>query len=157
MKRNVQEIIDYYQLEKHPEGGYFREVYRSELLVYSENVNDNRSALTDIYFLLTEGEISRFHKVLHDEVWHFYEGSPLKIIDYNGSSYQEKIIDDQIGTDFRYTVKAGHFQAAESLGEYSLVGCIVAPGFDFKDFSFMDDKKEQEKLISAHVNLKRFI
>jgi uncharacterized protein len=157
VKIDVQEIIGHYNLKRHPEGGYFREVYRSEQIVHSNNVDDNRNAVTDIYFLLTKGELSRFHKVLHDELWHFYSGAPLRLIDYNGVEVKEIILDGSFKTEFQYPIKAGHFQAAESLGDYSLLGCIVAPGFNFKDFSFMENKEEQNKLISLQPNLKKFI
>jgi hypothetical protein len=140
----IENIITKYQLQPHPEGGYYKEVYRSEREVISKQVNEARNALTHIYFLLKEGQFSRFHKVLHDEIWNFYEGSPLKIIEFNGQKVEEKIIGKENGI-YASVVKAGIFQAAESTGPYTLVGCSVAPGFDFKDFSFLTDEPKALK------------
>ena len=145
---DIDSIIKKYQLQPHPEGGYFKEVYRSEQEVSSIIAGENRNAITHIYFLLTKGQFSRFHKVLHDEIWNFYEGSPLKIIEFDGIKIEEKIIGSETGS-YVSVVKGGVFQAAESTGLYSIVGCSVAPGFDFKDFSFMTDEPE------TLVNLKK--
>jgi predicted cupin superfamily sugar epimerase len=76
---NVQKLIDRYKLIPHPEGGYYREAYRSEQILYSPAAGKKRRALTHIYFLLPAGQVSRFHKVIHDEVWNFYAGAPLKL------------------------------------------------------------------------------
>jgi predicted cupin superfamily sugar epimerase len=146
MKR-IQEIITKYQLQPHPEGGYFREVYRSEQMLNSPIHNEYRNAVTHIYFLLAKGQISRFHKVHHDEIWNFYEGSPLKLIEFDGNEIQKSIIGDQ---DYFKVIKGGVFQAAESLGDYSLVGCSVAPGFDFKDFSFMTGESSLIKIFEGN-------
>ena len=92
--------------------------------------------MTEIYFLLCEGQVSRFHKVLHDEFWHFYEGSPLRLIDGDLEIFDEIILDPK-KANYQHCVKGGRWQAAESTGEYTLVGCTVAPGFDFADFAFL--------------------
>ncbi len=133
----MQQLIDKYKLIPHPEGGFYREVYRSKQRVHSPVVDQKRDAVTHIYFLLIQGQVSRFHKVLHDEIWNFYDGAPLRLVITNGERVEENLIgascDSYIGI-----VPGGRFQAAESTGEYSLVGCTVAPGFDFADFSFLD-------------------
>ena len=134
----MQEIIEKYQLTAHPEGGYYREIYRSEQQVNSSINGAPRAALTHIYFLLQAGQISRFHRVLHDEVWNHYEGAPIRLIGYNEKISNEKIIGPGC-EDYTYVFPGGLWQAAESTGEYSLVGCSVAPGFDFADFSFMNE------------------
>jgi len=136
---NVQDIIDRYNLQPHPEGGYYKEIYRSEQEVVSKQNSEKRNAVTHIYFLLKIGQFSRFHRVLHDEIWNFYEGSPLKLIEFDGEKIEEVFIGSENGS-YTYVVKGGIFQAAESTGEYSLVGCSVAPGFDFKDFSFLNEE-----------------
>jgi len=133
--------IQKYQLKPHPEGGYYREVYRSKQTVNSQTAKANRNTVTHIYFLLKKGQFSRFHRVLHDEIWNFYEGDPLKIIEFDGAVLEEKIIGKENDSYFS-VVLGGIFQAAESIGEFSFVGCSVAPGFDFKDFSFLDDETE---------------
>lgn len=132
---DVESIINKYKLIPHPEGGYYKEVYRSEQEIDSKIINEKRNALTHIYFLLKEGQISRFHRVWHDEIWNFYEGSPLKLIEFDGEEIQEKMIG--IDKSYAYVIKGGNYQAAETTGLYTLVGCSVAPGFNFKDFTFL--------------------
>lgn len=134
----MQELIDRYELVPHPEGGYFREVFRSEQQVFSSVADADRNTVTHIYFLLARGQVSRFHKVLHDEIWNFYEGFPLRLLQYDGGKIEEEIIGADCSNYVSF-VTGGRFQAAESTGEYSLVGCTVAPGFDFADFSFLSD------------------
>jgi len=145
----IKEIIEKYQLIPHPEGGYFREVYRSEQVLSSPASNEKRNALTHIYFLLTKGQVSRFHKVVHDEIWNFYEGSPLKLIQYDGENIEEFILGKD---EFYHVVPGGIYQAAETKGEYTLVGCSVAPGFDFKDFSFMDKDSQDFEIINNKLS-----
>ena len=134
-------LIQKYQLQPHPEGGYYREVYRSKQTINSQIANANRNTVTHIYFLLKQGQFSRFHKVLHDEIWNFYQGSPIKIIEFDGVDIKEKIIGKK-NNSYSEVVPGGVFQAAESTGEFSLVGCSVAPGFDFKDFSFLTNEPD---------------
>jgi len=81
-----QSLIRTYNLAPHPEGGYYRELYRSTLNVNSSAVNEERAAVTHIYYLLLKGDISRFHVVKHDEIWHVYGGAPLKLIQYDGEN-----------------------------------------------------------------------
>jgi len=153
----MQDLIDQYNLIPHPEGGYYREVYRSEQTLLSPAAGKKRSALTHIYFLLAAGQISRFHKVVHDEVWNFYAGDALKLIRYNGADVTEAIIGG-MGGDFVAVVNGGIFQAAETTGAYSLVGCSVAPGFDFEDFSFLSDNPVLKlKLIENYPAYRRLV
>jgi predicted cupin superfamily sugar epimerase len=84
LSKEAQEIVSQFQLEAHPEGGFFKEIYRSEQKVFSPEHGEERNALTLIYFLLCKGQVSRFHKVLHDEVWSFFRGAPLKLLDVSG-------------------------------------------------------------------------
>jgi predicted cupin superfamily sugar epimerase len=141
MHKRATELIKQLNLSPHPEGGYFKEVYRSEQIVVSPVNNEQRNAVTDIYFLLCTGQVSRFHKVLHDEIWNFYEGDPLKLIEVDAESMEvsEVILGDKDSVQYKHCIKADNWQAAETTGEYSLVGCTVAPGFDFADFSFLSD------------------
>ena len=151
----METLIEKYQLTPHPEGGYFKEIYRSELSLTSPVTQGVRQAVTQIYFLLTAGQLSRFHRVVHDEIWHFYEGAPLALIQYDGS----RVVREEIGPGASYTavVPGGVWQAAESTGDYSLVGCTVAPGFDFTDFTFLSDHGEVEGFQTKHPELKKFI
>jgi predicted cupin superfamily sugar epimerase len=150
MNERAESIIQELGLTPHPEGGFFKETFRSELLVKSPVNGEMRNAVTDIYFLLLAGQVSRFHKVLHDEIWHFYEGDPIELIELDADSLDSAHVilgnDSHIPTH-KHCVKGGNWQAARSMGDYSLVGCTVAPGFDFADFSFL---KENE-LLSAKL------
>lgn len=153
----MQALINKYNLIPHPEGGYYREAYRSGQTIYSSATGKKRNALTHIYFLLLEGQFSRFHKVLHDEIWNFYEGNPLKLIQYNGEDVAETIIGTS-GGEFAAMVAGGIYQAAEPTGAYSLVGCTVAPGFEFEDFSFLDDDpKLKMKFIDKYPHYHRLV
>lgn len=151
----IKSLIEKYQLSPHPEGGYFREIYRSNQRVQSPVHNRERNAVTHIYFMLPSGEISRFHRVEHDEIWNYYEGAPLKLITFDGETVTETII-GKGHTDYTAIVPAGVWQAAESTGDYTLVGCSVAPGFDFEDFRFMNEN-EGNCIEEEYTQYKRFI
>ena len=127
MTPRAQELIDTLGLEPHPEGGWFRQVFKSEERVTRARDDASRSALTTIYFLLVEGTYSAWHRVESDEVWHFYEGDPLELLTSKGVL--------RLDADHRVQViRAREWQAARPLGAYALVGCTVGPGFEFDDF-----------------------
>jgi predicted cupin superfamily sugar epimerase len=125
------EIIRLLDLKPHPEGGHFREVFRDARLV-----DGARAASTVIYFLLARDERSHWHRIDAAEVWHFYAGAPVALeIAANG---RREVI--TVGNDLaaghrpQAVVPAHAWQAARSLGDWTLVGCTVAPGFDFGKF-----------------------
>lgn len=127
----AREVIELFGLEPHPEGGWYVETFRDE-----RPAGQVRS--TAIYFLLVDGDRSHWHRV-HDaaEVWHHYAGDPLRLsISADGVVIDERRlgVDLAAGERPQVVVPAGHWQAAESLGEWTLVGCTVAPGFDFSKF-----------------------
>lgn len=154
MSSATQTLIEKYKLAPHPEGGYYNEVYRSNQKVQSPANNAQRDAVTHIYFLLTKGNISAFHKVLHDEIWNFYEGAPLRLLKLDKKKCEEIIIGP--GADsYCTTIPGGIFQAAETTGDYSLVGCTVAPGFDFEDFLFLAKNDPESHIITEQY--KRFM
>jgi predicted cupin superfamily sugar epimerase len=129
------QCIERLGLQPHPEGGWYREVHRTATRV--ETARGPRSALTTIYYLLAEGQVSRWHVVESDEVWHFYRGAPLELLAYDPRSrvFRRMVLGESgesIGV-----IAAGVWQAARSLGAYSLVGCTVGPGFEFADFRFV--------------------
>jgi uncharacterized protein len=139
-------------LNPHPEGGYYGEVYRSSFMVQPMDGRSPRSALTTIYFLLPSGAVSRWHRVQSDEVWHFYEGAPLDL--WSASPDGSQIDHYRLGPLAEsqrpvWTVPAGRWQAARSTGGYSLVGCTVGPGFDYKDFSFASDAPGVDSMLRA--------
>jgi uncharacterized protein len=136
-------LVSALRLSLHPEGGFYGELYRSSTQVEPADGRGSRPALTTIYFLLPAGAVSCWHRVQSDEVWHFYEGSPLDlwmappdlgVVTLNRlgplSEGQQPVL----------TVPAGWWQAARSTGAYTLVGCTVAPGFDFQDFALARDQ-----------------
>jgi predicted cupin superfamily sugar epimerase len=142
---------DYYieklQLQRHPEGGYFRETYRSSELIAQNHLpkrfKGDRCMGTAIYFLLQGNEFSAFHKILSDETWHFYAGTTVTVymIDEIGNYSSQKIGNDmEAGEMFQFTVPANTWFASEvnDKNSFCLVGCTVAPGFDFADFKLAD-------------------
>ena len=132
------DLITRLRLEPHPEGGWYREIHRSAELL--QLARGPRAALTTIYFLLERQQHSRWHVVASDEIWHHCGGAPLELLVYRPQS--REISRNVLGAPVEAQepigiVRAGEWQAARSLGEYSLMGCDVAPGFDFEDFSFV--------------------
>jgi uncharacterized protein len=124
------EVIRLLDLRAHPEGGHFRETFRDA------RETDGRSASTAIYFLLARGERSHWHRVDAVEVRHYYAGAPLalSIADGDGTTVLRLGPDLAGGERPQGAVPAGAWQAAESLGDWTLVGCTVAPGFAFTGF-----------------------
>lgn len=128
----VAEIIARLDLKPHPEGGHYRETYRDERLV-----NGERSASTAIYFLLARGERSHWHRVDAAEIWHYYAGCALAlhIADENGRHRTIRLGSDLKAGEIPQAVVPAHvWQAAECMGDWTLVGCTVAPGFEFAKF-----------------------
>ena len=124
------DIIKKLGLQPHPEGGHYRETFRDTHLI------NGRAASTAILFLLAKGERSHWHRVDAVEIWHWHAGAPLQLEIVDGS--KEEII--RLGGDIhndevpQVTVPARAWQAAQSLGDWTLVGCTVAPGFQFEGF-----------------------
>lgn len=134
-------VVQKLGLEKHPEGGYYKEVYRSDeqLQHLPERFKGPRSIATSIYFLLGGNDKSHFHKIKSDETWHFYLGAALELhqIDEEGTYSKVRIGANILGGEvLQYTVPKNVWFAAQSADahSYSLMGCTVAPGFDFQDF-----------------------
>jgi predicted cupin superfamily sugar epimerase len=143
MNPEVNKLVENLRLLPHPEGGFFKEVYRSEKIIPREalpgDFSGDRSYCTSIYFLLTSKNYSAFHRIKQDEIWHFYGGTALSVhvIDKKGNYTEHKV-----GMDFRdgeapqLVVPAGCWFASSvaKKDSYAFVGCTVAPGFDFEDF-----------------------
>ena len=133
----------------HPEGGRFREVFRSGATITTDN-GQSRSAITHIYFSLCQGEVSRFHQISSDEVWNLYAGAGIRIYTWDGTD--SKPICTELSTqanEYCHVVQAGTWQAAEPIGESVLVGCSVGPGFEFDDFELIDPNSDQGRLIQS--------
>ena len=138
---NPIELID------HPEGGRFREVFRSAKIILTDQGSE-RSALTHIYFSLNSDERSRFHKVTSDEVWNLYQGTGLRLYTWDGTETPPKCITlSPKNNCFCYVIPAGIWQAAEPISDTVLVGCTVAPGFEFDDFTLIDPDASVGKLL----------
>ncbi len=162
MPTEIQQLIQKFNLQKHPEGGYFKETYRSDGEIPEEVLPDEfdgaRNYSTGIYFLLTSDAFSAFHKIHQDEMWHFYTGTSLTI---HMISPEGKYSKQVLGLNFeedalpQFTVPKKTWFAAEvnQPNTYSFVGCTVAPGFDFRDFELA----EQGKLVSAFPQHKALI
>jgi predicted cupin superfamily sugar epimerase len=143
MHPRAAQLIATLDLRLHPEGGFYREIYRSAQRVAVTGRDVERAALTTIYFLLAAGSQSRWHVVASDEVWHLYEGDGLEVLELDplgAELVRHRLvpIGDGMGAPV-HTVPAGTWQAARPLGDYALVGCTVAPGFEFTDFQLLAD------------------
>jgi len=135
--------VKHLKMEEHPEGGYFAETYRSDGKIghsaLPEHFGSDRHYCTAIYFLLRSGQVSKLHKLNSDEMWHFYEGCPLKLITINNDGVLAEFTlgrNSMNGEVFQVLVPAGSWFGAcpLELNSYTLVGCTVAPGFEYSDF-----------------------
>lgn len=144
MTRQSNYWIEHLGLKAHPEGGYYKEVYRAELVIEPTGFAGKRNICTGIYFLLEAGQFSALHRIKSDEIWHFYDGQAVDIFTIDPSNDSAQILrlglDIEHGEQPMHIVKAGHwFGALPAFSEgYALVGCTVAPGFDFMDFEMPD-------------------
>ncbi|MFN3851062.1 MAG: cupin domain-containing protein [Spirosomataceae bacterium] len=139
--------VEKYNMQSHPEGGYFAETYRSKESISKDALparfSGDRSYSTGIYFLLEGHHFSAFHQIQSDEMWHFYAGNPLNVyyIDFEGNLNTIKLGNNpENGEVFQAVVPAGVWFGSKPLlpDGYSLVGCTVAPAFDFADFELAD-------------------
>ena len=128
----AEQRAEMWNLTRHPEGGWYRETYRA-----SRHVGD-RAVGTAIYFLLSAAEVSRIHRIDADELWHHYEGQTLRIHVFGTEGYRSLLLGSLDAPDARpqHIVEAGAWFGAEVVGEtgYTLVGCTVAPAFEFEHF-----------------------
>ena len=168
MNNTINNIISKLDLKPHPEGGFFKETYRSKGEInensLSEQYNGKRNYSTCIYFLLTSDNFSAFHRIKQDEVWHFYDGSPIKlhIISeagiYSNHTIGINLLQDEVP---QFVVPGGSWFAAEVIDNntFSLIGCTVSPGFSFEDFelisrkeliTFFPDKKDIISRLTHH-------
>jgi predicted cupin superfamily sugar epimerase len=159
MSPEVQYWLNQLNLIPHPEGGYFREVYRSADLLNLSDFSGERSVSTAIYYLLPEGSFSAFHRIRSDECWHFYAGESLSIhIIHPNGVFETKIIGNQLNSNlhpFAVVPKNAWF-AAKSNGDFSLVGCTVAPGFSFEDYEMAQTKDMILQFPQHQIVIKEF-
>jgi hypothetical protein len=158
MNVSAEDWIEKLGLHPHPEGGWFREAYRSHELIdqdaLPERFDGSRTFSTAIYFLLMAGEISRLHIIRQDEVWHFYDGDPLRLHRITPEGEHTEHLVGRSGDARPIAVApAGDCFGAEVAGNgYSLVGCTVAPGFDYADWQ-MPSRDELYQRFPQHGEL----
>jgi predicted cupin superfamily sugar epimerase len=161
----ARQLVEQLQLQPHPEGGWYREVFRSSGQVIPRDGRPARSALTSIYFLLEAAQHSRWHRVLSDEVWVHLEGAPLDLWTWDatgGRLHHAPLGPVSAATTPQHVVAAGLWQAAmpqaNDAAGYTLVACMVGPGFDFSDFRMMEPGgAEARKITDSHPALASFI
>ncbi|HGY55867.1 MAG TPA: cupin domain-containing protein [Caldithrix abyssi] len=161
MTAGAQYWIKKLNLKKHPEGGYYKETYRSPERIRREHLpgrfRKDHCFSTAIYYLLPGTEFSAFHRIRSDEIWHFYHGSPLILysIDREGMLFEIKLGQNlEKGQLFQARIPAGNWFAARVMFEddFSLVGCTVAPGFEYEDFE-LGDRKTLLQLFPRHKEI----
>ena len=154
--------IEILEMQRHPEGGYFKETYKCvediEGNALPDRFEGNRSMSTAIYFLLRKEDFSAFHKIKSDEIWHFYEGQGLEIFYFDENGELKTILlgrNPEKGEVFQAVVPANCWFGSRvaSGSDYALVGCTVAPGFDFQDF----EMAERQELIADYPQFREII
>ncbi len=163
---SIEILIEKFKLLPHPEGGFFREAYRSTENISANALpsrfNGDRSFSTSIYYLLPEGKNSKLHRIKSDEVWHFYLGGSLNLecIDEKGTVHKIKLGQNiEAGEELQHVVKAGHWFGASpsSNSGFCFVGCTVSPGFDFADFEIADKTKLLAQFPNARDTIHRLL
>lgn len=158
---NAEYLIEKLGLQKHPEGGYYRETYRCQDLINTENslvrYRTKRNSSTAIYYLLKGHDFSAFHRLKSDEIFHFYTGSSLTVHLINPQGeYTQKKLGSNLANDENFQIVISHgdwFASHVSQPDsYSLIGCTVSPGFDFADFE-LGKRDELIKLCPQHHNI----
>jgi predicted cupin superfamily sugar epimerase len=137
-------------LIEHPEGGRFCEVYRSDSQIRNGK-GEQKCALSHIYFSLEPHERSHFHRVGSDEVWNLYQGKGLYLYLWDGSDTSATQVElSARSNEFCHVVSAGVWQAAVPIQDTVLVGCSVAPGFEFSDFELLKRRSDEAKRLCSH-------
>jgi predicted cupin superfamily sugar epimerase len=158
--KSVEELIQQYNLQPHPEGGYYASTYQASLRLSKEALPNrftgDRPVSTAILFLLEQGDFSAFHRIQSDECWHFYEGGPLNLhcISPEGD-YRLIELGRNANGHYQYIVPAGDWFAAEPQSHvpYCLVGCTVSPGFHFDELELA----EKNQLIEQYPSCQKLI
>ncbi len=165
MITTANKLINHLNLSPHPEGGYFRETYRSDEAIPGEHLperyGNERSFSTAIYFLLKGEQLSAFHRLKSDEMWHFYSGSPLTIYCILPEGKRKDIVlgnNLEKGETPQAVIRAGTWfgAAVNDTSSYTLAGCTVAPGFEFDDFE-MGERMKLIEMFPQHEKLIRVL
>ncbi len=162
MSPDAQKYIEKLQLIPHPEGGYYKEIYRAGEMILQEHLpkryKSARNFSTSIYFLLEGNQVSNFHKLKSDEQWHFYDGSSIVIYVIDERGNLNKILlgrNIDKGESLQEVIKQNSWFAADLVDKtsFALIGCTVAPGFDFSDFEL----GKRDELINTFPQLRELI
>jgi predicted cupin superfamily sugar epimerase len=151
----VRSLVEQLGLAPHPEGGYYRETYRAPTEVPARGTGVPRAASTAIYFLVTpEVPATRIHRLRHDEVFHLYEGGPLDIRRFHPDGTSDDV---RLGRNLEAGQRPQHVFGTELVpgAEYCLVGCTVAPGFDFADFEMIEAPELTKKYPARAATIQR--
>lgn len=157
MNAKAQYYIEKLDLKKHPEGGYYKEVYRSNehfIIPDYSLKKKQRNYSTSIYFLLEGNDKSFFHKLSSDEIWHFYDGTDLRIIIIDNMGNLSEVFFGKGTGIFQFIIKKDFWFAAELVDKnsFALIGCTVSPGFDFEDF-VLGKREELINLFPQHERI----
>ena len=161
--KNAEFWIEKLKMQPHPEGGFFKETYRSEVIIQREHLPERfsgeRNISTSIYYLLENKQCSKLHRIKSDEMWHFYDGSGLIIfvINEKGNLSENRLgLNHEEGESPQVLIKAGDWFGAKvnKPDSYCLTGCTVSPGFHFEDFE-MGNRKDLLELFPKHKDIIR--
>jgi predicted cupin superfamily sugar epimerase len=154
LHREAAKWIAKLNLRKHPEGGYFRETFRAEPMVGIPGREGTRNISTAIYYLLARNQISSFHRMKSDEIWHWYAGGTLSLYVIENQRLTRHKLGTKRNAAPQRSIRRGCWMAASlSSGHYCLVGCTVSPGFDFRDWEL----GERAELVALFTSYKAVI
>lgn len=159
MNKKAAHYIEKLGLEKHPEGGYYREIYRAGEIFFTETIPakklNKKNISTSIYYLLNQKDKSLFHRLKSDEIWHHYDGCDIKLYIITAEGRLNEVMLGKKSRIFQYVIPAGNWFAAELSDKtsFALIGCTVSPGFDFDDFEI----GKREELLKKYPDLKKVI
>lgn len=153
--RTARELIHFLKLSEHPEGGHFREIYRSVPDMHHPQLG-LRPGVTIIHYLLQKGERSLFHRIRSEEVWQFVTGAPLELLTLapDCSTIRTQSLSLEAPGHPFFSVPPGAWQAARTTGEYSLVLCTVSPGFFFSDLEFLESSHPQVESLGEEQRIR---
>ena len=151
----INSLIEALHLEPHPEGGYYREMHRSQTIVYAVNSLEQKSAYTSIYYLLSGGDFSSWHRIKSDETWFFHVGCDVLIYYFDEKKLLQTFQLGLASKNLQATIPANTWFSAKPLSESSfcLVSCAVAPGFEFNDFEIGSREELIEEFGGSKKNI----
>ncbi len=165
MKYSADYIIEKLNLKKHPEGGYYREIYRSDEKIVKDSLplryEGDRNFSTSIYYLLKKGEVSKLHRLKSDEIYHFYLGASVEILMiYPDEKIEKKVLGENLekGEKPQIIIPKKVWQGLRIIGngDFALMGTIVSPGFEFDDFELADESVVKG-LLEKYSDIKYFL